>query len=103
MHDPDRHGRRPNLARHVQKAAHMNGASPSYRPAIQQLMEHIESLVRLHRGRQGTVTITVADADALTVLGELRQRMHERGLGHVRLLAVSRAGTPRVASYEFEP
>ena len=51
----------------------------------------------------GTVTISVADSDALAVLRELHQRMLERGLGHVRLLTLSRAGTPRVASYEFVP
>lgn len=66
-------------------------------------MEHIESLVRHHRGQNGTVTIGVADTDALAVLGELRQRMLERGLGHVRLLTLSRAGSPHVASYEFVP
>lgn len=91
------------MAQHVHVMAPMNEATRTYRPAIQQLMEHIESLVRLHRGQNGTVTISVADSDALAVLGELRQRMLERGLGHVRLLTLSGAGTPRVASYEFVP
>ncbi len=103
MHNPRRKSLAKILARHVHNRMVMNGATPTYRPAIQQLMEHIESLVRLHRGQNGTVTISVSDSDALAVLGELRQRMLERGLGHVRLLALSRAGTPRVASYEFAP
>ena len=81
----------------------MKRATPTYRPAIQQLLEHIESLVRLHRGQNGTVTISVADTEAMDVLSELRQRMLERGLGHVRVLALNCAGTPRVASYEFVP
>jgi hypothetical protein len=73
------------------------------RRAIQQLVDHIESLVRLHRGSPGTVTVAVPASEQATVEADLRKRLVERGLDRIRLIFSFTHGTPRITAYEFEP